>query len=314
MKAFCFAGQGAQYVGMGQDLDPAVSGPFWAHVDEVLGQSLSVLVDKGPGDTLTLTQNTQPAVLALGTLHAKIVREMGVSPGILLGHSLGEYAAWVAAGSLALDDALGLVRLRGLAMQEAVPVGEGGMSAIISAPVDELEAICEEVAARRGEILQVAIINCPGNTVISGHLGAIEEAERAIEEQRVGVPRRLAVSAPFHCALLEPAARRLEVALRDIPVSPNTLPVIPNVTGEVAAPGQDPDQIRAWLVEQVMSPVRWEASLRTALSLGITEALSLGPGGMVRAHLKRVARKFPLLDMDKPADRAKLEMHKEQTP
>lgn len=307
--AALFSGQGTQYVGMGQELAearPEVQA-LMARADAVLGVALSRIMLEGPAEALTLTENTQPAILTLAMAHWGLLEGWGMTPVVALGHSLGEYAAWVAAGSLAFDDALGLVRLRGQAMQEAVPVGVGAMSAIISAPADEVEALCAQVARATGQVVRVSVYNCPGNTVISGHAEAVAAVGAQVEEARLGVVKPLEVSAPFHCELLEPAARRLEQALARVEVRPNALPVIPNVTAEVVAPGADPDDIRAWLVEQVVAPVRWEESLRAALALGATRALSLGPGEALKGHMKRVSRRFPMMALDLADDRAALE-------
>lgn len=306
--AFVFAGQGAQYVGMGAELfeADAQARALLERADAILGEPLSEVILRGPEAALTLTRNTQPAVLLLGLVHAALARRAGVEPAVLLGHSLGEFGAWVEAGSLGLEDALLLVRLRGEAMQSATPLGLGAMDAVISADAAQMEALCEEIAAQSGQILQVAIYNCPGNLVISGHAEAVQQARARIEAEALGVVRPLAVSAPFHTSLLEPAARALEEALAQVELAPNRLPVIPNVTGQVAAPGTDPAQIRAWLVRQVSQPVLWEDSLRAALALGAGRAVLLGPGGMARGHLKRIQRRFPFLDMDKEADRQQL--------
>lgn len=280
--AFVFAGQGAQYVGMGAELfeADAQARALLERADAILGEPLSEVILRGPEAALTLTRNTQPAVLLLGLVHAALARRAGVEPAVLLGHSLGEFGAWVEAGSLGLEDALLLVRLRGEAMQSATPLGLGAMDAVISADAAQMEALCEEIAAQSGQILQVAIYNCPGNLVISGHAEAVQQARARIEAEALGVVRPLAVSAPFHTSLLEPAARALEEALAQVELAPNRLPVIPNVTGQVAAPGTDPAQIRAWLVRQVSQPVLWEDSLRAALALGAGRAVLLGPGGM----------------------------------
>lgn len=298
--AFLFAGQGTQYVGMGAGLwashEPARA--LLTRAEAILGLPLGQIILEGPEERLALTEHTQPAVLLLGIVHHQLALERGLAPTVLLGHSLGEYAAWVAAGSLALEDALRLVRLRGRLMQEAVPVGVGAMSAVVGAESPAIEALCGEVAQRRGEVLSVAIHNCPGNLVISGHASAVREAEGLIEARQLGAVKALSVSAPFHCALLEPAARGLAQALAEVEVRPNALRVIPNATGRVAEPAQDPAQIRAWLVEQVVSPVLWEDSLRAALALGVKAAVGLGPGTTARAHLKRVDRKLPLVCLD----------------
>ncbi|MEO1273729.1 MAG: ACP S-malonyltransferase, partial [Myxococcota bacterium] len=224
---------------------------------------------------------------------------LGLAPRVVLGHSLGEYAAWVAAGALAYDDAVRLVRQRGQLMQEAVPVGVGAMSAIIAAPTALVEQLCEEArsALPPGKVVEVAVYNCPGNVVVSGHTEGVEAVERNVEEGRHGVVRRLAVSAPFHCSLLAPAAERLAEVLSQIEVHPNDLPVIPNVTAEVVEPGAEPDLIRELLVRQVQAPVRWETSLRHMLEMGVNRALSLGPGTMNLAQLKRVRRRMPMVSL-----------------
>ncbi len=307
-EMFLFTGQGAQYVGMGAELAderPDIQA-MMDRADEVLGTPLGQIMRHGPEETLRLTENTQPAILTLAMAHHRISAELGLSPSVLMGHSLGEYAAWVAAGSIAFEDALKLVRLRGQAMQEAVPVGVGAMVAVISTPSDELEALCAKVAKARGEVVSVSVYNCPGNTVISGHAGAVEAVRKEVEEGGLGSTIELSVSAPFHCALLEPAAKRLQEAMASVAFEPNKLPVVPNVTAEVVAPGCDPDQIRAWLVEQVVAPVRWDASLRAGLEMGVSRAVSLGPGKMLRGHMKRVSRRFPMVILDLDKDRRAL--------
>ena len=301
--AFLFAGQGAQYVGMGAEAAeafPEVAAAL-TEADEALGEPLSRVIAAGPEEALTLTHNAQPAILALGVGHLRLALGLGLSPRVLLGHSLGEYAAWVAAGSLSFEDAVRLVRRRGQFMQEAVPVGVGAMSAIISAPTEVVERLCAEVSAP-GRLVAVAVYNCPGNVVVSGHVEGVEALERAVEEGRHGMPRRLAVSAPFHCELLAPAAKRLAEALAETEVRPNTLPVIANVTAEVVEPGASPEAIRELLVRQVQAPVRWEASLRRMLALGVERALTFGPGTMIQSQLKRVKRRMPMVSLDRLSD------------
>jgi [acyl-carrier-protein] S-malonyltransferase len=303
--AFLFAGQGAQYVGMGADLAemPTFVEAF-EMAEAALGVPLLDIVLEGPLDRLTLTENAQPAILLLGVLHERLARKAGAEPKVLLGHSLGEFAAWTAAGSLELTDALRLVQLRGRAMQEAVPVGVGAMSAIISAATDVVEGLCAAHADATGEVVCVAVMNCPGNVVISGHVGAVGAVSTQIADGGHGMVRPLSVSAPFHTPLLMPAAERLAEAITAMDVQPNRVAVIPNVTAELAAPGTDPDQIRRWLVEQVVAPVRWEESLRAALDAGVQRAFAMGPGTMQRSHLKRISRRFPLVAMDKEAERS----------
>lgn len=297
--AFLFAGQGAQYVGMGSDLwhEPEFAEAF-AMARRVLGVPLLEIIRDGPAERLTLTENAQPAILLLGILHGQLAQRSGASPKVLLGHSLGEFAAWTAAGSLELGDALALVQLRGRAMQEAVPVGVGAMIAVISASTDTVETLCAAVQARTGQTVGVAVFNCPGNVVISGHTAAVDAVALEIVESGEGIVRRLHVSAPFHTPLLAPAADRLADAIARMDVQPNQVAVVPNVTAQVAPPGTDPEQIRQWLVEQVVAPVRWEESLRAVLALGVERAFAMGPGTMQRAHLKRISRRFPLVAMD----------------
>ncbi len=303
--AFLFVGQGSQYAGMGADLLVEQPGlrDLLDRADAVLGVPLSRIMLEGPDETLTLTENTQPAILTLSLIHYSLALRSGRTPCVLLGHSLGEFSAWVAAGSLAFEDALRLVRLRGQAMQEAVPVGQGAMAAVISADLEEVEALCAEVAAETGQVVAVSVINCPGNTVVSGHAEAVALVEGRIRASGRGTTIPLKVSAPFHCGLLKPAAEALEAALALVSVEPSRLPVIPNVTGEVAPAGLDGDAVRRLLVRQVVEPVRWEASLRAAISAGATRAVSMGPGSALRSHLKRVSRRFPVLVLDEAEDR-----------
>lgn len=298
--AFLYAGQGAQYVGMG--LDAATEwtwiGKTYAEADAVLDPPISEIIERGPDGALTLTENAQPAILALGVAHARICADLGLEPSLVMGHSLGEYGAWVSAGAVDFADAVKLVRLRGRFMQEAVPVGVGAMSAIISAEASDVERVCEEVARSTSLVVRAAVYNCPGNTVVSGHLEAVEAVEAQIEAESLGVARRLAVSAPFHTSLLEPAARSLRLALADVHFRANQLPVASNVTGAVVEPGADPAAIRDLLVRQVVEPVRWEACMRAALERGVEQVVLLGPGSMLRGHVKRVQRRLPAANLD----------------
>lgn len=297
---FFFAGQGAQYVGMGRSIAASYPEVYETYglADNILGEPLSAIILEGPQERLTLTENAQPAILALGHAHASIARRFGAEPLALAGHSLGEYAAWVSAGSLRIEDALQLVRVRGRAMQRAVPVGVGAMTAVISTPSDTIDAVCVDVARSMGRVVSASVYNCPGNVVVSGHTEAVEAVEARIAADRLGTCRRLEVSAPFHCELLRPAADELARALALVDVAPNALTVIPNVTAEPVGPGADPARIRELLVQQVVQPVRWEGCLRAALALGIQTAALLGPGTMTRSHLKRIERRFPSIAFD----------------
>ena len=304
--AFLFAGQGAQYVGMGSELFAQGQTDLFEEADDALGEALTDVMFRGSEADLTLTRNTQPAILTLSLVHHQMLIQAGLRPLVLLGHSLGEYAAWVAAGSLSFRDAVQIVRLRGEAMQEAVPVGVGAMSSIVSAAAQEVEALCDEVSAETGQTLCVSVYNCPGNTVVSGHAEAVAEIGARVELLGLGRVIPLKVSAPFHCPLLAPAAKRLEAALEQVELKANLLPVVPNVTASVVAPGASAQTIRALLVRQVVEAVRWEESLRAAIEFGATRSVCLGPGTALRSHMKRVSRRFALVSMDDSDQRKRL--------
>lgn len=288
MRAFIFPGQGSQAVGMGQALADASAAAREAfeEVDEALGQHLFRLMAEGPADTLTLTENAQPAIMvnAIATLRV-LEREAGLSLAgtaeFVAGHSLGEYSALCAARALDLTTTARLLRLRGQAMQAAVPVGEGAMAAILKLDFDEVAAIAAQAA--QGEVVTAANDNAPGQVVVSGHRAAVA---RAIELAKAaggrGLP--LPVSAPFHCALMQPAADAMAAALATADLRSPLLPVYANVT---AAPVADPDAIRRLLVEQVTGTVRWRESVAAMAAAGVTSFVELG-GKVLAPMVKRI--------------------------
>lgn len=296
--ALLFPGQGSQRVGMGRDLvhGQAAARRVYEEADAVLGFPLSRLCFDGPEDELVLTENTQPAILVTSIAVLRVLQERGLTFDIAAGHSLGEWTALVAAGALALGDAVRLVHLRGKYMQEAVPVGEGAMAALMGLDHAAARAACER-ASRPGEPAEPANLNGASQIVISGHTAAID---RAIEEARAaGAKRavRLAVSAPFHCSLMQPAAERLAAALADVAVAAPRVPVIANVTAE---PVQDAARIRELLVRQVTAPVRWEESIQLLARLGFERALELGSGSVLRGLVKRIAPAIAVTTIGEP--------------
>jgi [acyl-carrier-protein] S-malonyltransferase len=272
---------------MGSDLCDrfAVARTVFAEADDVLGFALSRLCFEGPLDELTLTANTQPALLTVSCALARVLNDqLGLTPQWVAGHSLGEFSALVVAGALTFADALRIVRERGRAMQAAVPPGVGGMVALVGLDVSAVEAICREVAD--GQVVSPANLNGGGQIVIAGHSEAVE---RAAELARTRGARRavpLPVSAPFHCALMAPAADRLREVLGAVAVAPLRCPVITNVE---ARPCTDPGRIKDLLVRQVVSPVRWQESIEELSRLGCTTAVEVGPGRVLSGLVKRIA-------------------------
>lgn len=296
--ALLFPGQGSQRVGMGRDLAHAheAARRVYEEADEVLGFSLSKLCWDGPEDELTLTRHAQPAILATSIAVFRVLAARGLAFDVVAGHSLGEWSALVAAGSLPLRDAVRLVHLRGTYMQEAVPVGEGAMAALMGLELPAARAVCEG-ASRPGEPAEPANLNGAGQIVISGHAAAIE---RAIADAKAAGARRavrLPVSAPFHCSLMQPAADRLAAALADVAVAAPRVPVIANVTAE---PTQDAARIKALLIQQVTAPVRWEESIQAIAKLGVTRAWELGSGAVLKGLVKRIAGTIEVAAIGEP--------------
>ncbi len=283
--AFIFPGQGSQYVGMGKELfeNFSVAKRVFEEADDTLHFSVSSLCFNGPEDALKLTENTQPAILTTSVGALRVLEaEKGMTPQFTAGHSLGEYSALVASGALSFPEAVKTVRLRGKFMQEAVPVGEGAMAAVLGMEREQIEEICE--ACSSGEVLAPANFNCPGQIVIAGHSKAVE---RAIERIKQGGKKAvlLPVSAPFHSPLMKPAGERLEKALEQISVRDLKIPVVTNVEAEV---NHSKDRVKGLLVAQVSSPVRWEESMRKMIEKGIERVLEVGPGKILSGLMKRI--------------------------
>jgi [acyl-carrier-protein] S-malonyltransferase len=283
--AFIFPGQGSQYVGMGKELyeNFSVAKKIFEEADDTLHLSISGLCFNGPEEALKLTENTQPALLTTSIATLKVLQaEKGLIPQFTAGHSLGEYSALVGSGAFTFAEAVKIVRLRGKFMQEAVPVGEGAMAAVLGMEREQVEKICEEVSS--GEVLTPANFNCPGQIVIAGHAKAVERAiERVKKDGKKAVP--LPVSAPFHSPLMKPAGERLEKALEEISVSNLRIPVVTNVEAEV---NTSKDRVKGLLVAQVSSPVRWEESMRKMIGKGIEQVLEIGPGKVLSGLMKRI--------------------------
>jgi [acyl-carrier-protein] S-malonyltransferase len=286
--AFIFPGQGSQYVGMGKEFfeNFREARDVFQEADDVLHLPISSLCFQGPEEALKLTENTQPAVLTTSIAVLRVLQaEKGVVPRLSAGHSLGEYSALVVSGALAFADAVQIVRLRGRFMQEAVPVGEGAMAAILGMERGQVEKLCEEAA--QGEVLTPANFNCPGQIVIAGHAKAIERAmERVKREGKKAV--LLPVSAPFHSPLMKPAGERLEKALEGIPIQDLKIPVVTNVEAEI---NQSKERVKELLVNQVWSPVRWEESMQKISGDGIEQTLEIGPGKVLSGLMKRINSK-----------------------
>jgi len=285
--AFLFPGQGSQKVGMGRALADASAEAraVFAEADRVLGEPLSALCFDGPEDRLTLTENTQPAILTVSVAAARALASRGVRPDFVAGHSLGEYSANVVAGTFSFADAVQIVRRRGRYMQEAVPVGEGAMAAVLGAEAAIVARACEEAA--NGQVVSPANLNAPGQIVIAGAAAAVARAgerARALGARRV-VP--LPVSAPFHCALMQPAEDRLAPVLRALGASDPRVPVVANVDAEPKTCAAE--AIEA-LVRQVSAPVRWEDVVRRLASAGVRAYVEVGPGAVLTGLVRKIDR------------------------
>jgi [acyl-carrier-protein] S-malonyltransferase len=304
MIAFVFPGQGAQKVGMGQSLAEQfpVCREAFAEADAALGESLSTLCFEGPEDRLMLTENTQPAILAMSVAVHRLVEAHGVRAHFAAGHSLGEYSAHVAAGTLSFADALRTVRRRGQYMQEAVPVGEGAMAAILGLDADGVARACREAASESGRVVSPANLNAPGQVVIAGHASAVTLASE--KAKALGAKRAisLAVSAPFHCALLKPAEDRLAPELRALPAQAPRIPVVANVDAE---PKRDAASAIEALVRQISSPVRWEEVVKRLVGEGVNTFVELGPGSVLSGLIKKIDRGVTVMNVETGDDLAR---------
>ncbi len=301
-RAFLFPGQGSQYVGMGKDLRDnfKIARDTFEEADDALQFRISKLCFEGPEPDLKLTENTQPAILTVSVAVLRVIAaETGIKPIVLAGHSLGEYAALVAAGALGFSDAVSIVRYRGRYMQEAVPVGVGAMAAVLGLERAQVEQLCSECAD--GQVLSPANYNCPGQIVISGHTEAVTRATRRAKEIGARDAVLLAVSAPFHCSLMKGAAERLAAVLEPVPVYDIHIPVISNVEADYYPA---PERIKELLIQQVDHPVRWQESMEKMIASGIEEFLELGPGKVLAGLMKRINRTTAILSVEK-ADQIK---------
>lgn len=298
MIAFVFPGQGAQKVGMGKtlaDTFPLCRQAF-DEADAALGESLSGLCFDGPAETLLLTEHTQPAILAMSIAVWRLVDSRGVRASFAAGHSLGEYSAHVAAGTISFADALRTVRRRGRYMQEAVPIGEGAMAAILG--LDEagvMRACADTMVERAGRVVTAANLNAPGQVVIAGHADAVARASERARELGARRTIALAVSAPFHCPLMKPAEERLAPELRALTVADPRIPVIANVDAE---PKRDAGASIDALIRQVSSPVRWEQVVTRLIAEGATTFVEIGPGSVLAGLIKKIDRRVNVMSIE----------------
>jgi [acyl-carrier-protein] S-malonyltransferase len=287
MIAFLFPGQGSQAVGMGKDLAARypVAQETFEQADAALGFRLSELCFEGPEEKLKLTEITQPAILTASVAALRVLREKGIAPTFAAGHSLGEYSAHVAAGTLSFEDAVRTVRQRGRYMQEAVPVGEGAMAAILGMPLDLLTRVCGEAA--QGEVCSAANINSPEQIVISGSTRAVERATELARHRGAKRAILLPVSAPFHCSLLQPAQDNMACHLARLQFNEMQIPVACNVDAKLV---RTPEAARDALVRQVTGAVRWEPCVRLLIAQGVQTFLEVGPGKVLCGLLRQIDR------------------------
>ncbi len=300
--AYVFPGQASQYAGMGKELynEFPVAAAVFNRADEELGFSLSRLCFEGPGEELNLTANTQPAVLTTSVACLEVLNALGGPvPCAVAGHSLGEYTALVAAGSLLFEDAVRLVRKRGQYMQEAVPVGEGGMAAVMGMSTELVVETC--LKASGSGVVEAVNLNCPGQVVIAGDTAGLKAAEPLLKAAGARRVMPIPVSAPFHSSLMVPAGKRLAEDLNKVSVADPKIPVVANVSADLVSSGQE---VRESLIRQVYSPVRWEECVLKLISLGADTFIEVGPGKVLSGLIKKISRDVTILNVE---DRASLE-------
>ena len=304
MIAFVFPGQGSQHVGMGKSLVERfdVCRETLEQADAALGEPLTTLCFDGPEKALTLTENTQPAVLAVSVAVHRLLVSRGVRPGIVAGHSLGEYSAHVAAGTISFADALRTVRRRGQYMQAAVPVGAGAMAAILGLDARTVQRACQDAAG--DEVVSPANLNAPRQVVIAGAHDAVARAVARAKELGARRTMPLRVSAPFHCALMKPAEHRLEASLRRLVVSDPTIPVVANVDAE---PKADAASSIDALVRQVSAPVLWEAVVRRLATAGVDTCIEIGPGKVLSGLIRKIDRQMQIANVEDPEGLTRVE-------
>lgn len=303
-RAFVFPGQGSQAVGMGRELADAypAARQLFEEVDDALGQNLTHLMFEGPDDQLTLTENAQPALMAVSLAVMRVLRDEASvdvkgSAAYVAGHSLGEYSALAAAGAISVSDAARLLKTRGKAMQEAVPVGVGGMAALLGIDMDDANRIAEEASA--AGVCETANDNAPGQVVVSGEIAAVEKATEIARQRGARKCVMLPVSAPFHSSLLAPAAEVMRDALSDVELNDPVVPVVANVTAE---PVQDAGRIRDLLVEQVTSTVRWREGVLAMKERGVETTVEIGAGKVLSGLTRRIDRELSGQSVGTPAD------------